>query len=63
MPPLIDGKSIDRETIEESETLCEECGTQMRYEPRFYAYHENDTPAYHAFAVCPNSDCENEFEF
>lgn len=60
MQPLIDGKSIDREIAEE--TPCEECGSAMKYEARFGTF-SGEKSEYHAWAVCTNEDCDNEFEF
>lgn len=58
--PLIDGKSIDREVAEE--TPCPECDAKMEYEAR----QDKDVEGregYHAWAVCTNPECDNEFEF
>ena len=60
MSPWINGTEIDREVAEG--TPCEECGHKMRYEARTGPEGTREA-GYHAWRICTNPECDNEYEF
>lgn len=60
MSPWINGMEIDKEVAEKSP--CEECGSKMRYESRAGPAGTPEA-GYHAWCICTNPECDNEFEF